>query len=58
MSHYRNDFVDTPERQCKGKRGYPSKTKAKRAARRRNLPPSIHAYRCAHCSLFHLGHRR
>ena len=53
----RNDFVDTPDKQCRGKHGYTSKSKAKLSGRRAGAPGSIKAYRCPHCDLFHLGHR-
>jgi hypothetical protein len=58
MSH-RNDSVYDPARQCIGKLGYSSKAKAKRHGRRaEGTIGRLFAYRCPHCSLFHLGHRR
>jgi hypothetical protein len=54
---YRNDFVDTPEKQCRGKHSYETKAKAKRSARRTDAPRAVKAYRCPHCDFFHLGHR-
>lgn len=48
-----------PEVQCVGKRGYGSKAKAKRSARRsEGKIGRVFTYRCPHCNLFHLGHRR
>lgn len=58
MSHS-NDTVHDSALQCAGKRGYASKTRAKRHARRaESVIGRLSAYRCPHCNLFHLGHRR
>lgn len=58
MTHS-NDTVRDPALQCAGKRGYSSKAKAKRSGRRSEwLLGRLSAYRCPHCNLFHLGHRR
>ena len=44
------------EEQCSGKFAYETKTRAKRALRRmRSRNRRIVAYRCPHCSGFHLG---
>lgn len=57
MTH-RNDTVRDPDRQCAGKHGYGTKSKAKRAYRRKGSTVGrLFAYRCPHCDLFHLGHR-
>ena len=58
----RRDFVDVPERQCGGKKRYPSKAVAKRWARR--VPTAVpgvgvlRPYRCGWCDGWHLGHDR
>ncbi len=58
MSSHSNSVAHSPEAQCKGKKGYDSKTKAKRYARRgESRLGRLFAYRCPHCDLFHLGHR-
>ena len=58
MTHS-NDTVRDPAFQCAGKRGYGTKAKAKRSARRaERIIGRLSAYRCPHCDLFHLGHRR
>ncbi len=54
----RNKTLRPKAEQCVGKRGYGSKAKAKRHARRaEGTIGRLHAYRCPHCDLFHLGHR-
>lgn len=58
MSHT-NTAVHDPAVQCAGKRGYASKAIAKRYARRGEWRfGRLSTYRCPHCHLFHLGHRR
>lgn len=54
-----NTYVGPVEKQCEGKVAYASKKLAKRAiSRLRNGPiGDLMAYRCPHCTAFHVGHR-
>jgi hypothetical protein len=58
--NYTNGYMDKVDRQCQGKRGYSTKAYAKSAGRRaeQHTKNRLTAYRCPHCDLFHLGHRK
>lgn len=50
--------VYSAETQCAGKRPYVTKDEAKRAAKRSEASfGRMHAYRCAHCGDYHIGHK-
>ena len=53
MTRYRNDFVDSPARQCDGKVRFTSKSQAKTAAKRRGRQGTQSPYRCPHCGWWH-----
>jgi rubrerythrin len=61
MSVYHNDFVDTAERQCDGKKRFDDKAGAKAFLKKAPWPGrngsrgEQHVYRCDHCGYFHIG---